>query len=336
MRGGLRLTPVRGLLLATVVLAGIALWVSSGNLLKGSTLSTLTPLLAVAVLLAAGQGLVIGTGGIDLSTPYVMTLVGTTMVYVGANDGSKVPQAVLVSLAACALIGLANGVLVEAFGLNPLVATLSVGLIVAGLTRLYRGPVDRHTSVPDLLQSGARLNAAGFSALLLVAVVMVAVLTFVTFRTVAGRRLVASSAAPRTAYLIGIRARTFRVAAYTAAAVLYGIGAVSLSGLLGSPDLTFGNSFQLPPIVAVVLAGAALTGGRVNFPAIALGAVFVTLLDYVLRVAGYSTGVSLFAQGCVLAGGLSAIHLFRRRSAVRSAGVRAGSTAPRGPGTPQT
>jgi ribose transport system permease protein len=209
-------------------------------------------------------------------------------------------------------------------------------MVVGGITRLYRGPVDTVTSVPDAMQDWARANVAGLSALLAVAIVLVALLTFLTYRTVMGRRLVASSAAPRTAYLIGIWATTYRISAYAFAAVLYGVGAITLSGLLGSPDLTFGNAFQLPPIVAVVLGGAALTGGRINFIATGLGAIFVTLLDYELRVAGYTSGVSMLVQGLVLAVGLSAIYLVKQRSTTKNSGTRAGLQAPQALGATES
>jgi ribose transport system permease protein len=319
----LRVTPTTGLLAAIIVLGICTLAVSSGNLLSTAALSTLTPTLAVAVILAVGEGLVIGTGGIDLSIPYVITLVGSIMLYVCDGDASKIGQAILISLVACVAVGVVNGVLVEAFGLNSLVATLAVGMVVAGITRLYLGPVEKVTSLPAALQSWARANAAGLSVLLVVAVALVALLSFLTIRTVKGRRLVASSAAPHAAYLIGVRSTSYRVLAYTMAAVVYGIGAITLAGLLGSPDLTLGDAYQLQPIVAVVLGGAALTGARINYVATALGAVFLALLDYELTVAGYSAGVAQLAQGLVLAIGLSVIYLVKRRSE-KVSGVKAG------------
>ena len=131
---------------------------------------------------------------------------------------------------------------------------------------------------------------------------------------------------------MGIWSTSYRVLAYAVAAVFYGVGAITLSGLLGSPDLTFGNAFQLPPIVAVVLGGAALNGGRISFVATALGAVFVTLLDYELRVAGYTSGVSMLVQGLVLAVGLSVIYLVKQHSVSTMSEAKAGPHAPQAVG----
>ena len=110
----------------------------------------------------------------------------------------------------------------------------------------------------------------------------------------------------------GTTPRTIRVLAYLGATVLYGVGAVLLSGQLGSPDLTLGGPYQLASIVPVVLGGAILTGGRPDFIATGLGAVFISVLDYDLAVQGYSSGIQEIIQGLVLALGLTAVFVFKR------------------------
>src|SRR3954465_1249072 len=88
---------------------------------------------------------------------------------------------------------------------------------------------------------------------------------------------------------------------------IVGVGAVLLAGLLATPDLTLGTPYLLTPIVAVVLGGAALSGGRVRPGATALGAVFLLVLDFFFRVTGYSSGLALSFQGVVLGVGLTLV-----------------------------
>ena len=135
------------------------------------------------------------------------------------------------------------------------------------------------------------------------------VATFFLHRVVVGRRLVAGSTAARAAVLTGIRAPLYRVAAYVVAALVYGVGGVLAAGQTGTPDLTLGEPYLLTSVVAVVLGGAALTGGRVSPIATLMGAVFITVLDFDLRVHGLSAGARLIAQGAVLVLGLSLIHV---------------------------
>jgi ribose transport system permease protein len=69
-------------------------------------------------------------------------------------------------------------------------------------------------------------------------------------------------------------------------------------------------------VVAVVLGGAALTGGRVSPVATLMGAVFITVLDFDLRVLGLSPGARLVGQGAVLVLGLSLVNVVRHRAEI--------------------
>jgi ribose transport system permease protein len=203
--------------------------------------------------------------------------------------------------------------------LNPFVATLAVGQIVAGVARYIRGPVPQFTRVPARLTERARWNALGLSTPLIVAVVLTVVISLALRSTVAGRHLVASSASRPAATLIGLRALRYRVLTFVASSLLAGIGAVLLAGQLGAPDLSLGSPYLLATVVAVVLSGAVLSGGRVDLVGVALGAVFITVLNHDLRVQGYSTGFAQLAQAVVLGGGLAAVYIVRNRSALWSA-----------------
>lgn len=288
----------------------------------------LTPLIGVMVIVAVGQAFVMGTGGIDLTVPSVMTLMGAIILKQSQSQNGRLADALVTCLVACVVIGLINGLLVEILRLNALVVTLAVGQLVAGYTRIYRGQVLAYTNVPSDLSDAAGAAVRGVSYILIVAVGMAVVVGFFLRCVVTGRRLVASSAAPTTAKLTGIRANGYRVIAYVIAACSYGVGGVLLAGQLGTPDLTLGDPYLLTSIVAVVLGGAALTGGRVSPIATLLGAAFVTILDYDLRVRGYSAGIRLLVQGVVLVAALSLSYGLRNLGRLRSLVRRGGDASP--------
>jgi ribose transport system permease protein len=220
---------------------------------------------------------------------------------------------------ACVVIGLINGLLVEGLRLNALVVTLAVGQLVYGFTRLYRGEVLQFTDVPADLASAATSHVGGVSYLLMIAAAIAIVATFFLHRVVYGRRLVASSAAQRAAFLVGLRARGYRILAYVIASLAYGSGGVLVAGQIGTPDLTLGDPYLLTSIVAVVLGGAVLTGGRVSPVATFLGAIFITVLDYDLRVEGMAAGLRLIVQGAVLVAGLTLVYVLQNLPRVRQA-----------------
>lgn len=322
--------PGRGILLANLVLILVAELFLHVNLFGRGSLSTLTPIIGVMVLVALGQAFIIGTGGIDLSIPSTVTLVGIIVLKASGGTNDKLLQALGLCLVACLVIGLVNGFLVEVLQLNSLVVTLATGQLIAGYTRYYRGPVLAVSEVPKRLSDFARSGLFEISAILLVALAVCIVIAIWLKYHVSGRTVAASSVARTAADYSGLAATRQRIAAWVVGAVLTGIGAVLLAGLISTPDLTLGSPYLVTSIVAVVLGGASIVGGRVGVAATALGALFIMLLEHIFRVRGYSSGVSLLVEGLVLAVGLALVAtsrnvrwltLFARR------GGTAGSTA---------
>lgn len=311
-RGAMQITPLTIIALAVLLLFVISEFAVAGSIFSRSTLSTLTPLIAFLIIAALGQAFVIGTGGIDLTVPFTITLVGAIMVKQSGGANGGLGEALVLAFVVCVAIGLLNGLLVEGLKLNALVVTLATGQLIAGATRLYRGEVLAVTDVPPRLSDWAGASVGGVSYLLLIAVVVSLLGTAFLHRGLLGRRLVASSASQPAAFYAGIRARSYRLLAYVVASIMYGLAGVLLSGHVGTPDLTLGDPYLLTTIVAVVLGGAVLSGGRVSPVATLLGAIFVAVLDYNLQVEGLASGARMIVQGVVLALALSLAFFLQR------------------------
>jgi len=310
-RGRLRL-PAQGILLANVALALVAVLMLDVDLFGSASLTTLTPTIGVLVLMALGQAFVIGTGGIDLSIPSTVTLVGIIVLKHASGDDGALLGAVVLAVVVAVGIGLLNGVLVEVTRLDALVVTLATGQLIAGLTRMYRGPVLAVSNVPENLSDLARSSVGPVSIILVIAIAVAALVAlWLRFHT-SGRRLAASSVARAAAENSGLAAARQRITAWMIGGLIVGIGAVLLAGQIATPDLTLGKPYLLTPVVAVVLGGAAITGGRVRAAGTALGAVFLAVLDHTLRVRGYASGVALVFQGLVLGAGLTLVATSKR------------------------
>jgi ribose transport system permease protein len=109
------------------------------------------------VIASLGEMLVVMIGGIDLSIPGVMTLIGLMMVGLPAGDDGKLAQAIAESLGFAAPIGLCSGALVAVFGLNSLIVTLAVGQIALGVADWHKDTTVKvgagKSSVPPALSS---------------------------------------------------------------------------------------------------------------------------------------------------------------------------------------
>lgn len=311
-RFSFRWSPLTVIIIANVLLILYLQVVAGQSLFEARTLATLTPLLGVMVLIGLAQAFVIGTGGIDLSIPSVITLMGIMMLREPADQNGLLPRALIVAAVVCIVIGLVNGFLVEVLRLNALVTTLATGQLVLGATVIYREGAQKFTKVPPALSSWSQSNIYGVSVILVAAVVLAIVILFFVRRIAVGRRLVLASASLKASQLIGIRYLGLRILTWVIAALIGGVGGVLLAGQIGSPDMSSGGPYLLLSIVVVVLGGALLTGGRVGPVGTLFGATFIVVLDHGLAVMGASSGARTLAQGLVLALGLAGVSFLMR------------------------
>lgn len=298
--GAAGFVPVWLVLAVLLVVAAVA----APNTLSQTSFSQIWPFATVLAVAAMGEMLVVMTGGIDLSVPSVITLVGTVLLGVGEGENSRLLPALLVCLCLSAAVGLLNGLLVGYLHLNPLIVTLAVGQIVLGFTAQYRTRIANESLVPPALAEWASGRLLGVTTLLWFGAAATLVVAALLNRSTTGRRLQAVGANSGAAWVAGIDVRRYTAAAYVAAAVLYGVAGILLAGFIRTPTLAIGTPYLLGPIAAVVIAGASLSGGLAS--AISTwGAAFVlTFLATMLRVMGLPSALQFVVFGAAIAAGM--------------------------------
>jgi ribose transport system permease protein len=122
---------------------------------------------------------------------------------------------------------------------------------------------------------------------------------------VLGRRHVAVGISVSAARNAGVRATTYRVAPYVAAALCYALAGALVAGFQQSPSIAVGNTYLIPTVAVVVLAGTPLTGGRASLLATAAAALFLTQLDQFVLALGAPTAAQYLIQGAVIALGVA-------------------------------
>jgi ribose transport system permease protein len=256
--------------------------------LSSASWSSLLPLGSVVAIVAIGQMLVIMMGGIDLSMGAAISILANILVGVSKGSDDKLLQALLTVFVVAVLIGLVNGLLIAVLDLNPLIVTLATSLILLGINSEYRSGITNSTTVPDSLSDFVFDKVFGVSKLFWFVVVLTIVVGVILRSSTVGRRFQAVGANRRAAWMAGIRVRAYVVGAYVAATLAGGLAAVFIGGIVVSPGVNPGADYLLGPVAAVVLGGAALTGGLASPASTWLAAFFVTLLTQMLRVLGLS------------------------------------------------
>ncbi|MBO1756792.1 ABC transporter permease [Allobranchiibius sp. CTAmp26] len=318
----------------------------SGNYFTVDNIISMASHVAIYALLAMGMLLVILNGGIDLSVGSTLAISGMVAGFLmkGVNlplsDHTAFPAVWVVVVICCAVggfVGLVNGILVGRLKVAPFVATLGTLYVVRGLAELMTNgqPYNNLAGDPKLGNTG--FNWLGFNKLLgipvgVIVMVVVAIIIAVTLnRAVFGRWLYASGGNERAAELSGVPVRKVKVRVYVASGVCAAIAGLILSSELTAASPVNGQSYELTAIAAVVIGGAALTGGRGNVRGTLLGAFVIGFLSDGLTIVGVSSYWQTVFTGAViiLAVLLNAVQYkgTRRRKTGSSAPGADGATA---------
>ncbi len=295
---------------------------------------------ALFAILAIGMLLVILNGGIDLSVGSTLGLAGVIAgflmqgVTLGALGVILYPPVWVVAVVTCALgalIGAINGVLIARLKVPAFVATLGVMYMVRGVALLITNGLTYNSlgGRPELGNTG--FDWLGFNRILGVpiGVVVMAVIAVIGVlalsRTAFGRWLYASGGNSRAAELSGVPVKTVQLSVYMLSGICAAAAGLILSSQLTSAGPTAGTSYELTAIAAVVIGGAALTGGRGTIRGTLLGAFVIGFLSDGLVIIGISSYWQTVFTGAVivLAVLLNAVQ-YRRR--VKAPGSSAGPT----------
>jgi ribose transport system permease protein len=271
--------------------------------------------IVVVAILAAGLTFVILTGGIDLSVGSLIALaavVATRLVRDHFGGNATGPAALiacaLAGIALCALIGAASGAVVVQFNLPPFIATLAVMQAASGLAFILA----RGQSIYELPDSSAWLGrGTGFFGLPHAVVLMLLVFAgahVLLTRTVLGRHLYAVGGNEQAARLSGVPVGRVKLFAYVVCATLAGLGGIVMASQLKSGAPTYGASYELYAIAAVVVGGTSLSGGQGNVLGTLVGALIIAVINNGMNLTGVESYTQKVVLGLVI---LSAVLLDR-------------------------
>lgn len=261
---------------------------------------------SAVVLLAVGMTLVIAADGIDLSVGSLMAVSGTVaaLLISGADHPGSSWQAIAAAagVAAAALAGVVNGVMVGFVGLQPIVATLVMLVAARGVAQALAADQKVRFS-SGLIEGMARGAWLGLPAPVWVAAVVAVAATLTVRWTWLGMAVHAVGENERAARICGVRVRGVRVLTYAVSGACAGIAGLIAAGDIGEADTAnCGMYLELDAILAVVIGGTRLTGGRALIIGSVIGALIMQTLNVMLQMRGVPAEHGLVVKAVVVLG----------------------------------
>lgn len=318
--GALRNAGLYGLLAVAVVLAalfvpGFATATNLGNVLTQS---------AALGCVAIGQTFVIAAGLIDLSVGQLLGLVVVLTCALTEGRGDLLVPVGLGMLALAVAVGSLHAAAVNRFRIEPLILTFGSLSILQGAIFSY---TDRSVGqAPEALRwiANERLLGWPVAGLLLI---IVGLLAHALLRhTRFGLRLLATGDDPESTRRAGVNVARVRWGAFVLAAIGAALGGMLVAGRLGTGYPNAGQGFELDAIVAAVLGGTSLAGGRASIFG-TIGAVLVLgVIANVLNLLEVSAFVQTLAKGSIVVGAILVARV-EPRAGARVAGTKAAEPA---------
>ena len=284
-----------------LVLLGIVIigYFVAPNFLTIRNFSNVVAFSSIIAILAVGQFYVILTGGIDLSVGAILAL-STVIAALTLQTGMNAGLATLITLLACAGVGLVNSILVVWVRIPPFIATLAMMSVVQGFSYIIQSSSliqIENLSFVDWFSDG---RLVGIPNPVLIFLVVTAIAAFTSRYTTFGRGLYAIGGNREAARLSGLPVARDLMITYTLSGFLAG-----LAGLLAAAQLLQGSSlvgrgYELDAIAAVVVGGASLVGGNGNPISCVIGVFVLATIINIMNLVGVSSEPQLVIKGGVI------------------------------------
>jgi ribose transport system permease protein len=304
-----------------LVVLCIVLAVLNPSFLDPSNLQNLARLIGIYGIFSIGLGLVIITGGIDLSVGSVFALLGVLLSIFLVEWQLPAALAVLAVVGITTLLGAVNGFLITKINIQPFIVTLCGLLFYRGLARFVADDETKGFGAAtgfEWLRDSATGNLFGIPTPFIILIFVSLIAWVVLHRSIFGRYLFAVGRNETAARYSGINSDWVIAGAYILCGMLAGVAGVLLAFYTNSiSPSSHGNFYELYGIAAAVLGGCSLRGGEGSIVGILIGTALLQVLQNLVNLLGIPSSLNFAVMGAVILIGVIADQLLRQRQAVK-------------------
>jgi ribose transport system permease protein len=303
-------------LLLTILCAVVAL--ASPQFLSVGNLQNVSRLIGTYGIFSIGVGMVIITGGIDLSVGSICALLGVLLSMMLVEWHWPPSVALTAALALGASLGAVHGVLVTRLRLQPFIVTLCGLLLYRGAARYIARDATKGFGTGEgfeWVRAVASGNVAGVPMPFVLLGIVAGAGWLLLHRSVFGRHLVAVGRNEEAARYAGVRTEAVVAWAYVISGTLAAVSAIIIAFYTNSiSPASHGNFYELYAIAAAVVGGCSLRGGEGSIVGIVMGAALLQVLRNLVNLLDIPGSLDFAVMGAVILLGAMADQIVARRS----------------------
>lgn len=280
------------------------LFIASGliepALLGASSVRTVLLLSSFVILSSFGQGVVILSGGLDLSIGSIITLGGVLLGSWVPQSNAHLAEAVPAILLIGCCIGILNGIGVAILRIPAFVMTLAMGIIIESLVLALTQGAPAANSAPGLIAALSDQYIFKIPLLVWSMVFFVILAVAIQDLSTVGREIHALGSNRKAARIAGLHSNRLLIICYALSGISSALCGIVLLGFVGAPTLSMGTSYTIESVAAVVIGGASILGGSGYFLGTVSGALFLGILSNDMTALGMSAGWRTLIEGSII------------------------------------
>lgn len=254
---------------------------------------------APLILVSLGMTLVIATGGIDLSVGAVAALAASVGAF-AFNQNLDFAAALSLALLTGALVGVLNSIMIVGMGTQPIIASLVAMVTGRGVAQLLLGGQIIPLSNSNYIFIGTGY-LFGLPFMILLSLGTLVILNFLMRKTSASLFVEALGANSKAGSFIGLNTNLIKSSVYVIAGLMAALAGVAMSANIRAVDVNnLGLYLELDAILAVVIGGTQLTGGRFSLWGSALGALIIQTVSTTINTQGIAVEAMLMIKASVV------------------------------------
>lgn len=299
---------------AALMLLCLVLSVTTETFMVTNNLLSVLRQVCVNCFIAFGMTSVLICGGIDLSVGSVVAAAGVLAVRC-ANSGMPLAVCILLPLLFGAAVGIVNGYIISSTTLPPFIVTLSMQIIIRGVSYLLTGGQPAQSDNEAFNNMGVG-NILGIPTPVVFVIAAFIILYFIMNRSAFGRHVYATGGNKEAAEYAGVNTKWVQVKVYVICGVMAALAGVVLAARLYSGQPSVGEGFERDAIAASVLGGTSFNGGIGTMGGTVIGVLIIGVLNNGMNLLKINSYWQFVVKGCVILGAVY-IDYFKKRGTLK-------------------
>lgn len=283
------------ILIALIIVFGIG----SENFLTVKNLLNICTQNAYFIIASIGVGIIMISGGTDLSVGYCMSVISVCMAVFMQRLGLSWVLAIILGLVIGAVLGAFNGVASNLLKIHPMIVTLATMTMFQGISFT----ISESKSFFNFDESFVNIGQGYLGPIsypIIFAVICAIIIHFILEMTCFGRFIYAAGGNPEAARLAGINVKRVKVYVFMISGVLYAIAALLLTSRGGSANSSIGPGTEFNAITACVLGGVSFIGGEGKVKGVVIGCLILGVLSNGMQLIGLGVYIQYIVKGIIL------------------------------------